>query len=102
MTYQISKGQQYDRNGARIAHESLMANYTADGLFEVGHPVALSDTDAVADAVRRVIATGQAETLVISVPAHRIATSAQSAEMQHCPHYTQDQGCPLHGELCAR
>ena len=97
MKYEISKGQQYDANGARVEHGSLMANYTAEGYFDVGSPVRLEDADVIADAVRRVIATGRAETLVIGAPAHTV-TPTQTAR---CPHYTADQGCPLHGELCA-
>jgi len=29
------------------------------------------------------------------------ATYSTTAKVPQCPHYTSDQGCPLHGELCA-
>ncbi len=63
--YTISKGQQYDRNGALVLRGSLWCSYRSDGRYDTGHPVRSDDAELVEAAVLRVIASGQAETLTL-------------------------------------
>jgi hypothetical protein len=92
-TYTISKDQW---GGAYVQGRILHTSYAADGSYRSGEPVRLSHQEQVAEAVQRVIATGEAETLTIGEPAAPVA----EPQREPCPHYTSDQGCPLHGETC--
>lgn len=37
-----------------------------------------------------------------SMPRWQYERMKRQTAAGRCPHYTQDQGCPLHGEMCAR
>lgn len=69
--YQITKGQQ----GACVTHgrrgDELMTCYMADGSRDCGDIIALDHLPEVEEAVRRVIATGQPETLTLGQPSAR-------------------------------
>lgn len=67
-TYIVTKGQQWDAEGARVEHGSLSGGYRRDGRFDVGHNPATAHSAAVEAAVLRVIATGQAETVICGEP----------------------------------
>lgn len=77
MKYHITKGQQYDRNGAHVSWRgSLSAKYKADGSYDAGDFLPLHDEAVVEEAIRRVISTGISETVDTSVP----RTAEQDAE----------------------
>ena len=101
-TYHISKGQQYDREGAQVSWGVLTARYRADGKYDCGDFPRLTDLDAVSEAVARVIASGESETLttgpVVPLPADPWADSR--AGLAACRHWSSNEGCPLHGDLC--
>ena len=103
-TYKISKGQRYDPDGAVVGHGMLFATYTRDAVLDTGYPPAESEQEEVMAAVRRVIATGQGETVVIGT---RVSTAvatageqAMAAELAACMGWMADQGCARHGEFC--
>lgn len=62
-TYKITKGQQYDRGGALVNWGRLYARYSADGTFDGGDPPSVVHRKEIEAAVKRVIETGQPETL---------------------------------------
>jgi hypothetical protein len=109
-TYEISKGQQYDREGAFVmldtkGHGSFAAtSYSADGKFSHGELVMGADRAAIAEAVARVIASGQPETLTLGQAEPIIPFSPEQirllAELKSCTHWNRYEGCPRHGELC--
>lgn len=73
-TYTISKGHQYDRQGAYVKHGVLWANYDRAGQYVSGHIPAAVDSELVAAAIRRVIETGITETLTLGTPAQPLTT----------------------------
>jgi len=99
-TYEISKGQQYDSDGAVVFHGSLCSRYDADGSFDGGDLISLDHETEVEAAVRRVIVSGQPETITLGQPPITSPISENTLRGR-CPHYTPDDGCPLHGEYCA-
>ena len=90
-TYEISKGHQYDRDGALVQHGCLYARYSVGqrrdgtiGLTIDGHMPAIEDKPAVAEAVTRVMESGQAETLTLGLP--EVTTeSASRPAVEPCP-----------------
>lgn len=109
-TYQIRKGQQYDRDGAFVmldtaGHAAFAAtSYSADGKISHGEMVTGSDRAAIAEAVARVIASGQPETLTLGTADPINPFSPEQirllAELKSCTHWNRYEGCPRHGELC--
>ena len=84
-TYRVTHGHQYDKSGALVARDGLYARYNADGSFAGGEPVRLADDAAVADAVARVIATGEPETLTLGAePVRRTAEEIAQANESAC------------------
>lgn len=96
-TYTITKGQQYDREGARVAWSLLGANYTRAGDHENGNLPAARHLETIEQAIGRVIATGATEIVTI----HEQLGSTVPDETIACDLYIPSDGCPLHGELCA-
>lgn len=74
-TYQITRGQQYDRDGAYVSWDSLWAAYKHDGTRDAGHMVSEEDLEAVESAVRRVIASSEPVTLVLGKVEPKSATN---------------------------
>jgi len=63
-TYKITKGQQYDEQGATVKHgRSLYARYDREGKFDSGDPVPAYDRGEVDMKVEAVISSGQEQTL---------------------------------------
>lgn len=79
-TYTVTRGQQYDPDGASVEFGNLSANFRADGRFQNGDFPGVEGLAAVKDAVARVIATGHAETISVGAPA-RHATAAETQAM---------------------
>ena len=100
MEYTISKGQQYDRDGACVEHGNAIAKYGSDGRFMAGSPIPLWASEAVEAVVARVIATGVSETISVPRPGAPVPVAASRPTYASCDLWTADQGCPLHGELC--
>jgi hypothetical protein len=78
-TYRVTKGQQYDRDGASVEISNsrgggvLYASYAADGSYDCGHLPAAQNRQAVTDVVKRVIASGAEETITTGEPAKMVA-----------------------------
>ena len=102
MKYTISKGQQYDRDGAEVEHGNGRAysQYRHDGQFDAGSPISMWAVEAVEAAVARVIATGTSEVLDIPRPGATVQAPVSRPSYVDCNRWTSEQGCPLHGELC--
>ena len=102
-TYTITKGHQYDREGATVTDGTLRTNYS-NGATELamisGSGPAMEHEDAVAAAVLRVIASGQSETLTLGTVA--MSETLERNDIDECMMYDPQNGCPLHSELCAR
>lgn len=67
-TYNVVKGSQYFPDGATTSDGDSFGEYRADGTYAGGMFPALAHRAAVEAAVLRVIATGQAETVVCGEP----------------------------------
>lgn len=110
-TYHITRGQQYDSQGVsvhshrgrcddngrgdgRCRSRSLSCAYAADGQRSHGEP--WIDDETVLTAIRETLADGQARDIVTG----EIDAPVQVETHEPCPHYSTDQGCPLHGETC--
>lgn len=100
-TYKISKGQQYDKEGALVSWNGQYAHYTRASRYQAGDFPRLSDQDALETLVREVIATGEARTLTVGQAAPVVQWAKAAMQRPACPAYVVDQGCPLHGEICA-
>lgn len=98
MEYTIRKGQQYDRDGAVVMYGDLYVTYDHVGQRHTGGVVPAWARDQVEAVVRRVIATGVDETISVARPG-TVQRTPPVASID-CPHWTPEQGCPLHGETC--
>jgi hypothetical protein len=99
--YEIGKGQQYDADGAHVFFgRHGFSSYRADGQRDTGDLITEDHRAEVELVVRRVIATGQDETIVCGEPTLQPASDEINLAGT-CGHYTVSDGCPLHGELCA-
>lgn len=81
-TYRITKGAQYDPEGATVWHgrnEALVTSYSASGRREAGEPVRVDDDSVIARAVRRVIASGRSETITRGKEAPRLSPEQVAA-----------------------
>lgn len=107
-TYTITRGQQYDRNGVQVVTtdangRSRWASYGADCQWAYGasdlarqsQESGLDPAGLLTDAIARVQATGEAETLALGVTATVVAATRTA-----CARYSASDGCPLHGETC--
>lgn len=101
-TYIVTKGQQYDRDGARIkergARSDRYEQFTSSGGRDAGELLGGDYRDELLAAVARVIESGVEETLVVGEPS---APKAPVAIPVPCAHYNREDGCPMHGETCA-
>lgn len=97
-TYSITKGNQYDCEGALVRWGSLSAKYGHDGRHLAGN----LPSDDIAATIAEVIATGVAQTVTIGEhAAERLeAIGSGWAIGSGCARWTPEQGCPLHGETC--
>jgi len=108
-TYTITKGTQYDREGAVVTAGPLTTTYSGpcermDGttglVIDSGFGPAVGHEDAVEAAVLRVIASGQSETLTLGEDAP--SRLPARTDIEECQMYDEVNGCPHHGELCAK
>ena len=83
-TYEISKGQQYDKDGATVKYgRNRYAKYDSKGKFQAGDFPPVYDQDEIGVAVLRVIATGQDEIITCGkayVPTEADKIAAERAE----------------------
>lgn len=87
MTYEITKGQQYDTGGATVLFGHLAAQYKADGTFDAGDFPFGTPTELAA-AILRVIATGQPETVgEAGVPEYKPITERATPVCPACGTY---------------
>ena len=97
-TYSIKPRQQYDEQGVRVEYGALVTNYTRDGKYDSGHYSLALETEPLLSAIHRVLVTREPEIITIGGPP---APSTAAKLPAACKLYTPEQGCPLHGELCA-
>lgn len=101
--YTVSKGQQYDRNGATVTWSEYGAEcdakFDAAAQFQAGDFPSVDDLPTLSAVVARVISSGVSEAASVGEP--QVAATIAVRHFAACPHYTPDQGCPLHGEYCA-
>jgi hypothetical protein len=65
--YQISKGNRDDRDGALVVHGTLITLYDSNAAWIGGDMVALPYEAEVVEAAKRVIETGEPETITVGV-----------------------------------
>lgn len=97
-TYKVSKGRD---NAALIQWEGMLEEITSEGTHRSGDVVRVSDREAILVLAAQVIATGEAQTLTVGTRKPVLQWAKDEAQREACPSYTKDQGCPLHGEMCA-